>query len=73
MFQDYDKKPHTGTVSKNQLIRTLSTRNMFNLINAKELDVLFKCFSVGHPANEVKFDYHAFLNAISIIRQNKNA
>ena len=43
-----------------------------SLINAKELDVVFKCFSVGNVKAEPQFDYRSFLNALHIISENKN-
>lgn len=69
-LQDFDKRVNSGTVTKSQLIRALSVRNVIFSLNANELDVLFKCFAVGYAA-EAKFDYRSFLNALNILHRNK--
>ncbi|XP_011505794.1 PREDICTED: uncharacterized protein LOC105368481 [Ceratosolen solmsi marchali] len=70
LFKDFDKSLNTGTVTKNELIRVLSIRNIIYNLNANEIDVLFKCFTTGHIKVEPKFDYRAFLNALYILREN---
>ncbi|KYM82924.1 hypothetical protein ALC53_06636 [Atta colombica] len=69
VFKDYDKE-NTGTVSKGQLIRTLSVRRMLELINNNELDAIYKCFSIERN-NRLEFNYRTFLCTLYLSQENK--
>ncbi|XP_014603469.1 PREDICTED: uncharacterized protein LOC106786514 [Polistes canadensis] len=71
LFADYDKE-NVGTVTKNCLMRALSIRGMLNLISSRELDVIYKCFSIERAGN-LGFDYRAFLRALRLLQENKTA
>ncbi|XP_046829104.1 uncharacterized protein LOC124428730 [Vespa crabro] len=71
LFADFDKE-NVGTVSKNCLMRALSIRRMLDLINSREFDVLYKCFSIER-AGHLEFDYRGFLRALRLLKENKTA
>ncbi|XP_029049367.2 uncharacterized protein LOC114879045 [Osmia bicornis bicornis] len=69
LFKDYDKE-NIGTVSKNCLIKALSVRHMFQLISNRELDAVYKCFSV-EKGGQLEINYRAFLEALHLMRENR--
>ncbi|XP_023247489.1 uncharacterized protein LOC106644480 [Copidosoma floridanum] len=71
-FKDFDKKLHTGAVSKNQLMRALSMNKLLTAISVKETDILFKCFTVGHMETDPKFDYISLISVLNVLRENRS-
>nr|XP_003701096.1 PREDICTED: uncharacterized protein LOC100876752 [Megachile rotundata]XP_012135529.1 PREDICTED: uncharacterized protein LOC100876752 [Megachile rotundata]XP_012135530.1 PREDICTED: uncharacterized protein LOC100876752 [Megachile rotundata] len=69
LFKDCDKE-NIGTVSKNCLMKVLSTRHMLQLIGNRELDAVHKCFSVER-GGRLELDYRAFLHALHLMRENR--
>ncbi|XP_015588421.1 uncharacterized protein LOC107264555 [Cephus cinctus] len=69
IFTDYDKE-RIGTVTKEQLARALSTRNMLHLISNNEFNVIHKCFGVER-GGRLETDYRAFLCALRLLQENK--
>ena len=63
-FADYDGK--SGDVKKENLIRTLTTSGLIELLTDREIDVLFKCFTVQRGGCK-RFDYKNFLIVIGEI------
>lgn len=57
-------------MSKDRLIKILSVRRMLELITNKELDAVYKCFSIER-GGRLEIDYPAFLRALHLLRENK--
>ncbi|XP_078046729.1 uncharacterized protein LOC144475059 [Augochlora pura] len=69
LFRDFDKE-NIGTISKECLIKALSTRRMLHLISPKELDLVHKCFSIER-GNRLEINYREFLRALHLMRENR--
>ncbi|XP_066591621.1 EF-hand calcium-binding domain-containing protein 6 [Prorops nasuta] len=69
IFMDYDKE-NIGTVCRNQLVRALSERNMYDMLTNRELDAIHKCFSVER-GGRLEIDYRAFLKAIHFLQESR--
>lgn len=51
-------------------MKALSVRKMLSLLSTKELDALYKCFSVECD-DGVLMNYRGFLQAIEVLQENK--
>lgn len=65
LFQDYDKT-NCGTVSREQFLKALSIRGMYELISSTEFEAVCKCFSFERGMRD-EIDYRAFVKALDII------
>lgn len=45
VFQDFDRE-NCGTITRNQLLRALTVREMHNIVSSRELDAVYKCFGL---------------------------
>lgn len=71
LLKDYDKG-NTGTVSKECLLKALSIRRMLELITNKELDAIYKCFSIER-GGFLEINYRAFLHALYLLQENRKS
>lgn len=69
LFEDYDREK-IGRVNHCQFLRALSTRNLHTLLSSREVDVVFKCFSVRCGSRQ-EMKYREFLNALILVANTK--
>ncbi|XP_004533214.1 uncharacterized protein LOC101452318 [Ceratitis capitata] len=67
VFQDFDRE-QCGTVTRNQLVRALTIREMHNMISSRELDAVYKCFGLQRGLR-LEFKYREFLSMLDILFQ----
>lgn len=67
VLKDFDRE-NCGTINKNQLMRSLTLRNMNDLVSSREFDVIFKCFGAQRGIH-LEFNYRNFLNILNVLHR----
>lgn len=65
LLSDFDKQ-HCGSITKNQLLRAFTLRNLNTLLSSREFDALFKCYSVIKGIHS-EFNYRQFLQTLELL------
>lgn len=60
-FKDFDPE-NCGTITRCQLIKVLTLRELHTLVSSREINLVFKAFSSNQ-----RFKYREFLNALDIV------
>lgn len=69
LFEDFDKGK-IGRVTQYQFIKVLTQRNLHTLLSSREVDLVFKCFSVQRSLR-LEMKYREFLNALILVANTK--
>lgn len=69
IFTDYDRE-NCGTVTQEQFLRALATRDLHYVFSSREFECICKAFGVERGLR-IEFDYRAFLNILDVLFDNK--
>ncbi|XP_037953319.1 uncharacterized protein LOC119683610 [Teleopsis dalmanni] len=67
VLKDFDH-PNIGVISRNQLLRGLTIRDMHHLASGREFDAVCKCFGVQRGTT-FDFNYRAFMNILNTLHE----
>lgn len=69
VFEDFDKTK-CGTITKHQLMKAFTLREIHTLISTRQFETLFKCFS-KERGYQREFKYREFLKALDYVANAK--